>query len=103
MYVNPNNTKYIFHWSDTANGSCKEGYTLSFDSPDCINVNKCTTGQTVLLVTLIVFYWFAIITTVFIIMKLLSGWDWIFLCCYALYSGGSRWVSVVSTETPFKS
>ena len=56
------------HRSGTACGSCEEGYTLSFDSPECVDVNKCTTGQTILIVTLTVFYWFIIIVAVFVIM-----------------------------------
>ena len=56
------------HRSGTACGSCEEGYTLSFDSPECIDVTKCTTGQRILIVTLTVFYWFIIIVAVFIIM-----------------------------------
>ena len=56
------------HRSGIACGSCEEGYTLSFDSPECIDVNKCTTGQTILIVTLTVFYWFIVIVAVFIIM-----------------------------------
>ena len=56
------------HRSGIACGSCEEGYTLSFDSPECIDVNKCTTGQAILIVTLTVFYWFIVIVAVFIIM-----------------------------------
>ena len=53
--------------SGTACGSCVEGHTLSFDSTECININKCFTGQTILVVTLTVLYWFALIVAVFII------------------------------------
>ena len=70
------------HRSGAACGSCEEGYTLSFDSPDCINVNKCNTGQTVLLVTLTVFYWFAIITAVFIIMYYQVGIGYFYAIMY---------------------
>ena len=56
------------HRSGTACGSCEEGYTLYFDSPECIDVNKCTTGQKILIITLTVVYWFTIIVAVFIIM-----------------------------------
>ena len=31
--------------SGTACGSCKEGYTLPFDSIECVSVEKCTTGH----------------------------------------------------------
>jgi len=40
----------------TACGSCKEGYTLSFDSIKCVNLDRCTTGQTVLVVTLSILF-----------------------------------------------
>jgi len=52
--------------SGTACGSCKEGYTLSFDSIQCISVQLCTTGQTVLVVALSVLYWMVIVISVFI-------------------------------------
>jgi len=54
------------HRSGTACGSCEEGYTLSFDSVECISVEKCTTRQTVLVVTLSMLYWLVIATLVFI-------------------------------------
>ena len=44
------------HRSGTACSSCEEGYTPSFDSAECVSVNKCTTGQTVLVVTLSMIY-----------------------------------------------
>ncbi|XP_065914553.1 putative leucine-rich repeat-containing protein DDB_G0281931 [Dysidea avara] len=45
------------HRSGTACGSCEEGYTLSFDSVECVSIEKCTTGQTVLVIVLSVIYW----------------------------------------------
>ena len=68
------------HRSGTACGSYDEGYTLSFDSVECISVSKCTTGQIVLIVTLSlnshshtsVYY------------DILSCWDWLFVCYYVL-------------------
>ena len=56
------------HRSGTACGDCDVGYTLSFDSTECINLKTCTTGQTLLLATLIVLYWIAIIIAVFTMM-----------------------------------
>ena len=35
------------HRSGTACGSCKEGYTLSFDSMECVSIGKCTTGYNI--------------------------------------------------------
>ena len=70
------------HRSGTACGSCEEGYTLSFDSPECIAVNKCTTGQTTLIVTLTVFYWFIIIFAFFIIVHYQVGIGYFYVVIY---------------------
>ena len=56
------------HRSGTACGNCEKGYTLSFDSPECVEVNKCTTGQTVLVITLSLLYWIAVVVAVFVMM-----------------------------------
>ena len=61
------------HRSGTACGSCEEGYTLSFDSPECIHVNECSIGQTILLLTLILLYWVIIIAAVFSMMHFKIG------------------------------
>ena len=58
----------MLHRSGTACGSCEVGYSLSFDSTECVHVNGCTVGQTILLVTLIILYWIAIIVVVFVMM-----------------------------------
>ena len=58
----------MLHRSGTACGSCEVGYSLSFDSTECIHVNECTVGQTILLVTLIILYWIAIVVVVFVMM-----------------------------------
>ena len=56
------------HRSGTACGTCEKDYTLSFDSPLCVKVNKCTSGQTALVVTLTVLYWVVAVTAVFVMM-----------------------------------
>ena len=56
------------HRSGTACGNCEKDYTLSFDSPECIEINKCTIGQTVLVSVLSLLYWIAVIVTVFVMM-----------------------------------
>ena len=56
------------HRSGTACGNCTDGYTLSFDSPECVNVDSCTAGQTVLVILLTVTYWIIMVTLVFAIM-----------------------------------
>ena len=54
------------HRSGTACGSCEEGYTLSFDSVECVSIEKCTTGQTVLVIVLSVIYWIVLVIAVLI-------------------------------------
>ena len=56
------------HRSGTACGSCTDGYTLSFDSPECINVDSCAAGQTILVILLTMIYWIVMVTLVFAMM-----------------------------------
>ena len=56
------------HRSGTACGSCTHGYTLSFDSTECVNVDSCTAGQTVLVIMLTVIYWVIMISVIFVMM-----------------------------------
>ena len=56
------------HRSGTACGSCTDGYTLSFDSPECVEVDSCTAGQTILVILLTVTYWIVMVTLVFAMM-----------------------------------
>ena len=56
------------HRSGTACGSCTDGYTLSFDSTECVNVDSCTAGQKVLVILLTVTYWIVMVTLVFAMM-----------------------------------
>ena len=44
------------HRSGTACGSCTDGYTLSFDSTECVSVKNCTADQTVLVILLTMTY-----------------------------------------------
>ena len=56
------------HRSGAACGNCEEGYTLLFDSAECIEVSKCTSVQMILVVTLTVVYWIAIVMAMFVMM-----------------------------------
>ena len=56
------------HRNGTACGSCTDGYTLSFDSTECINTNNCTAGQTILVILLTVTYWIIMVALVFAMM-----------------------------------
>ena len=49
-------------------GKCKSGYTLSYDSTDCISVDQCSAGWTVLVITLTCLYWITVVTGVFSLM-----------------------------------
>ena len=55
------------HRSGIACGSCEEGYTLSFDSPECVEVKGCTVGL-VLVTTLLLLYWIAVVIIVSVMM-----------------------------------
>ena len=56
------------HRSGVACGNCEEGYTLAFESIDCISVDQCTIGQTVLVITMSFLYWITVIVVVFFMM-----------------------------------
>ena len=70
------------HRSGTACGNCEEGYTLSFDSVQCINVTECSTGKTILVFSLIMLYWIAIITSVFSMMHFKIGIGYLYAITY---------------------
>ena len=59
--------------SGVACGNCEEGYTLAFDSTDCISVDQCTIGQTVLVITMSFLYWITVIVAVFSMMYFKIG------------------------------
>ena len=61
------------HRSGVACGNCEEGYTLAFDSIDCISVDQCTIGQTVLVITMSFLYWITVIVIVFCMMYFKIG------------------------------
>ena len=56
------------HRVGIACGECSSGYTLSYDSTDCISVDQCGTGWTVLVITLTCLYWIAVVAGVFSLM-----------------------------------
>ncbi|XP_065890261.1 uncharacterized protein [Dysidea avara] len=68
--------------SGTACGACKEGYTLSFDSIECVSVDKCTAEQTVLVVTLSILYWVVIVILVFIVTYYHIGIGYLYAITY---------------------
>ena len=56
------------HRTGAACGKCKSGYTLAYDSPDCINKDKCSAGMTILVIVLTILYWIVIVAVVFGLM-----------------------------------
>ena len=58
----------MLHRSGIACGACEAGYTLPFNSAECIDIKECTIGQAILIVALVSIYWVIIIITIFIMM-----------------------------------
>ena len=69
--------------SGTACGGCTNGYTLSFDSNECISLERCTVGQTVLVIMLTVIYWIVMFAVVFAISYYRIGIE--YLNCITYY------------------
>ena len=53
------------HRTGVACGQCSEGYTLAYNSPDCIGIEECSPGMTVLVIILTILYWIVIISMLF--------------------------------------
>ena len=70
------------HRSGTACGSCEKGYTLSFDSVECIHMKECSIGQTILVFALILLYWILIIGAVFSMMHFKVGIGYLYAITY---------------------
>ena len=70
------------HRSGIACGSCEYGYTLSFDSAKCVNIESCTAGQTVLVILSTVAYWIVIVIVVFAIMYYRVGIGYLYCITY---------------------
>ena len=58
------------HRIGIACGECKPGYTLEYDSPDCINIERCSAGITFVVVASTVLYWVVVVALVFGLMQL---------------------------------
>ena len=53
------------HRTGVACSYCKSGYTLAYDSFDCVNINHCSPGMTVLVIALTFLYWTLIVVVLF--------------------------------------
>ena len=56
------------HRTGPACGSCDDGYTIPFDSVECINVDDCHPGYTVLAIIGVMAYWVIVIVATFFLM-----------------------------------
>ena len=56
------------HRMGRACGECSPGYTLAYDTTDCINVNHCSTILTLMVVASTCAYWLTIVVGVFTLM-----------------------------------
>ena len=56
------------HRYGIACSKCETGYTLPFDSSECVKENECTIGQAILVTTLSLLYWIVVTVTVFTFM-----------------------------------
>ena len=70
------------HRTGPACGSCTDGYTLSFDSTECVDVDNCTAGQTVLVILLMMLYWITMFTLIFAIMYYKVGIGYLYSITY---------------------
>jgi len=57
------------HRTGVACGDCSSGYTLTYDSPDCVNYHHCSPVMTTLVLVLTILYWIVIIVAVFGMMN----------------------------------
>ena len=56
------------HRVGMACGECTIGYTLAYDSTDCIDANNCSPGMTILVIILTILYWIVIVAAIFGLM-----------------------------------
>ena len=72
------------HRTGAACGHCSHGYTLSFDSTECVNLQSCTVGHTVLVIVLTVIYWIVMFAVVFIMSYCRIGYLYCIIYYYSI-------------------
>ncbi|XP_065915104.1 uncharacterized protein [Dysidea avara] len=76
------------HRTGVACGDCSSGYTLTYDSPDCVSHHQCSPLMTTLVIVLTILYWIAIIGVVFGVMnfrcRISSGYVYGILYYYSI-------------------
>ena len=88
------------HRTGVVCGECKPGYTLAYDSPDCINKDKCSAGMTILVIVLTILYWIAVVAVVFVLMhfsckfQISSGYAYGIIYYYSI-------VDILSNNNPY--
>ena len=70
------------HRTGAACGDCSYGYTLSFDSTECVSLQSCTVGHTVLVIVLTVIYWFVMFAVVFAMAYYRIGIGYLYCIIY---------------------
>ena len=69
--------------SGAACGDCTYGYTLSFDSTECVSLENCTVSQTILVIVLTVIYWIVMFAVVvFALMYCRIGIGYLYCITY---------------------
>jgi len=81
-----NSSRCWEHRYGVACSKCRNGYTLSFDSTECICNNRCTIGQTILVLSTSFLYWVAAIVGIFAVMyfKILIGYFYGIIFYYSI-------------------
>ena len=68
--------------SGAACGGCTYGYTLSFDSTECVSLQSCTVGKMVLVIMLTVTYWIVMFALVFAMSYYSIGIGYLYCITY---------------------
>ena len=55
------------HRTGAVCSDCKLGYTLAYNSIDCVDVNQCSPGMTILVIALTFLYWIIIVAVLFVL------------------------------------
>ena len=74
------------HRDGVACGNCDKGYTLSFDSARCIEVEGCTAGQKSLIIISTMLYWVAVVIVAFFMMhyQVAIGYFYVIIYYYSM-------------------
>ena len=79
-HLSPGRTNQCqLHRTGTACGSCTEGYTLPFDSTECVKTSSCTATHLALILTFTVIYWISIVVAVFALMYYKVGIGYLYV------------------------